>query len=411
MMHMTDEEKRMLDGEYGEGTQEAMKLLAALGKVFDAERFIPVRHAHVAGCAYKTHGDIGLGWLEGLIRKGARVRIPTTLNVISIDRSRDLGQPADLEENQRHSERAYEDLGVITLNTCTPYWCGYAPRFGESVAWAESSAVVYCNSVLGARDNREGGPSALAAGICGVTPFYGMHIAENRWGQVLVKVKDQPRNYSEFAAMGAYVGKQVVEQIAVFDGLTCPTNEDLAALGAALASSGGAPMFHAAGYTPEACTMEQAFGGNRRYETMEITKAEIKKGFELVSRAKSRQVELVTLGCPHVSINQMKEIAEKLDGKRVKNGCRLWIQSNAFIKGMAKQLGYLRIIEKAGGDVVQDICTNLAWPEYLGVKTMASNSTKVAFYTPGSNGLDIWCGDTDQCITAAITGIFPAYEG
>ena len=406
-MYMTDAEKRMLDGEYGEGTQEAMKLLVALCKVFDAEKFIPIKHAHIAGTAFKTHDEIGRDWLENLARKGARVRVPTTLNVISMDRSRDLGQPKALEENQLRSEKAYEDMGIISLNTCTPYWCGYAPRLGESVSWAESSAVVYCNSVLGARDNREGGHSALAAGICGVTPYYGMHITENRWGQVLVKVKEQPRNYSEFAAMGTYVGTQIVEQIAVFTDVTYPTNEDLAAMGAALASAGGTPMFHVLGHTPEAHTMEQAFGNNTKYEVIEITRAEIKKGFEIASRAKSRQVELVTLGCPHVSINQVKEIAEKLDGKKVNDGCRLWIQSSAFVKGMAKQLGYMDIIEKAGGVIVQDICTNLAWPELLGVKTMASNSTKVAFYTPGSNGLDVWCGTTDECLEAAVTGIFP----
>ena len=408
-MYLTDEEKRMLDGEYGYGAQTGMKILVALGKVFDAEKLIPVRSAHVAGTGFKTFGKPGVAWLEDLVEKGAKVRIPTTLNVIGVDRATDLGFPRDLVEWQMRIDNAYEAMGAVPINCCTPYWCGYVPRMGESISWSESSAVVYTNSVLGARDNREGGQSSFASGLTGRTPYYGLHIPENRRGQVLVKILDKPKGYSEYSAVGAYVGKKIVEKIPVFEGFDPPSNEELATLGAALACTGGVAMFHAVGYTPEAPTREAAFQG-APHETIEITRREIREGFQIATRAKSREVDLVLLGCPQLTMHQVRYVAEKLAGRKVKEGTSLWLQANAFVKGMAKQLGYLDIIERAGGLVLQDMCTCLSYPELLGHKTMACNSTKVSFYTPGSNGMDIWCGDTDKCIETAITGVFADEE-
>lgn len=190
-MYLTDEEKRMLDGEYGYGPQIGMKILVAVGKVYDAEKMIPVHHAHVAGTGFKTFGKVGVEWLEDLAEKGAKVRIPTTLNVLSMDRTNDLDFPKDLLEWQLRLSNAYVRMGCTAIHTCTPYWCGYVPRLGEHVSWSESSAVVYANSVLGAPDNREGAQSSFAAGLTGRTPYYGMHIPENRRGQVLVKIIDR----------------------------------------------------------------------------------------------------------------------------------------------------------------------------------------------------------------------------
>ena len=405
-MFLTDEEKRMLEGEYGYGAQLGMKILVSLGKVFEAEKMIPIKHAHVAGTGFKTSGEVGVKWLEDLVAKGAKVRIPTTLNCIGVDRATDLGYPKEKFDWQIRINKAYEAMGCLSINTCTPYWCGYVPRLGESVSWSESSAVVYVNSVLGARDNREGSQSSFAAALTGKTPYYGLHLSENRRGQVLVKIIDQPKCYSEYSAIGAFVGKTIIDKIPVFEGLPVPRNEELSTLGAAMACTGGVAMFHAIGYTPEAPTKEAAFGGNA-YDTIEITRKEIEEGYQIATRSTTREVDLVILGCPHLSIQQIKEIADKLKGKKVKDGVALWLQSNAFVKGMSKQLGYTDIIEKAGGVITQDACTCLSYPELAGYKSMACNSAKVSFYTPGSNGINIRCGDLDQCIEAAVTGYFP----
>jgi len=403
-MYLTDEEKRMMDGEYGYGAQLGMKILVTLGKVFDAEKLVEVQHAHVAGTGFKTFGEVGVKWLEDLVKKNVKVRIPTTLNCIGIDRATDLGFPKEKVDWQMRISDAYKNMGCTAIHTCTPYWCGYVPRLGEHISWSESSAVVYANSVLGARDNREGAQSSFASALTGRTPCYGMHITENRRGQVLVKVVDKPSGYSEYSAIGAYIGKMITEKIAVYDGFVNPRNEDLATLGAAMACTGGVPMFHAVGYTPEAPTVEAAFGGNTDYDVLEITRKEIEEGFQIATRSESREVDLVTLGCPELTIEQVKEIAEKMDGRKKKDGMTVWLQTNAYVKGMSEQLGYTEIIQKFGGILTQDACTCLSYPELIGLKTMACNSTKVSFYTPGSNGLNIWCGDTDQCIETAVTG-------
>ena len=403
-MYLSDEEKRMLDGEYGYGPQIGMKILLAVSKVFDAEKLIPVRHAHVAGTAFKTFGKVGVEWLEDLADKGAKVCIPTTLNCIGVDRSTDLGFPQDKFDWQMRLSDAYKRMGCTPIHTCTPYWCGYVPRLGEHIAWSESSAVVYANSVLGACDNREGAQSSFASGLTGRTPYYGMHIPENRRGQVLVKILDKPDGYAEYSAIGAYVGDRITEKIAVYDGFENPSNEELSTLGAAMACTGGVPMFHAVGYTPEAPTAEAAFGGRKDFDVIEITRKEIEEGFRIVTRSKSREVDLVLLGCPQLTIQQVREIAEKMEGKRKKDGVAVWLQTNAFVKGMAEQLGYKQTIERFGAVMTQDACTCLSYPELAGYKTMAANSAKVCFYTPGSNGMDVWCGSTDKCIETAITG-------
>ncbi len=402
-MFLTDEEKRMLDGELGETTQIAMKILVSLGKIYGAEKFIPIKSAHVAGLSLKSHGVAGMLWAEDMAAKGARVRVPTSCNVIGVDRSRDLGMPKEWCDHQIRIENAYEAMGCMGISTCTPYFCSIVPKFGESIAWAESSAVVYTNSVLGARDNREGGPSALAAGLTGRTPYCGYHLDENRKGDILFKVTAKIGNLADYGALGNYVGKMVGEKTPVFENLGNPSQEDLVAFGAALASAGGVALFHALGITPEAPDKETVFG-KKKYETIELGQKEMAQGYINMTSGKSRDVNFVALGCPHATINQIREIAELLDGKKVSPNVMMWVQTNAAIKGMAQQLGYLAVIEKAGAVLTQDLCTVLAVPEALGATTDATNSPKLAFYGPGANGLDVWYGKLEKCIDAAING-------
>jgi len=273
-MKLTDEENRILDGHKGEPYKMAMEMLVALGEIYGAERMIPVQSAHCAGLSLKSHGIAGCEWAEDMAKAGARVCVPTTMNVVGVDRSRDLGLPRDWSTNQMRIERAYECMGCYGTSSCVPYYTGFVPRFGESIAWAESSAVVFTNSVLGARDNREGGPSALAAGLLGRTPLYGLHLDENRKGDFLFNVESALKDVSDFGALGAYVGRKVGTGIPVFDGLRNPHIEDLVYLGSALASSGSVAMFHAVGITPEAPTVAAAVG-SRKVESVLITDKEI----------------------------------------------------------------------------------------------------------------------------------------
>lgn len=402
-MYLTDEEKSMLNGDQGEPVKLAMEILVALGEIYGADRLIPVKSAHVAGLSLKSHGIAGMEWVEDMARKGAKVRVPMTMNVVGIDRSRDLKLPEDWYTHQKRIEDGYEAMGGYGVSSCVPYYFGFLPKLGEHIAWAESSAVVFTNSVLGARDNREGGPSAWAAGITGRTPNYGLHLDENRIGDVLFDIQVELKDIADYGAVGNYVGKMIGEKIPVFKNLGNPTTEELVYFGSALASAGGVALFHAIGITPEAPTLEAAFKG-RKYEIVVIGEKELAQGYKNLNSGKNRNVDYVAIGCPHCSLNQIKEVADLLKGKKVKDGVTLWVHTNMAIKAMAKQLGYMDTIEEAGGVLTQDLCTILGNPEALGVHTLATNSPKMAFYAPGSNGFDVWYGDVKACIETALTG-------
>lgn len=403
-MYLTDEEKRMLSGEMGEPLRFAMEMLSTLGEINDAEKMIPIKYAHVAGLSFKTHGIAGMEWAEDMADKGARVVVPTTYNVSAVDRSRDLGQPEFWVTHQLRIGKAYERMGVHGTSSCVPYNYGYVPMLGEHIAWAESSAVTYSNSVLGACDNREGGPSALAAALAGRTPDYGMHRRENRYGDIHYKVTAPIKTYADYGALATYVGKQINAKKPVFTGLSNPTQADLVSLSCGLATVSNSTMFHAVGITPEAPDLETAFGGNRNYETVEIGKAELETGYQLLHHGNNRNVDYVAIGCPHANLEQIREVALLLAGKKIKEGVIFLVHTNIPTKAMARQFGYMDIIEEAGAVLTQDFCTPLGDPEDFGVKVMATDSSRCAFYGPHNNGFDVWFGTAEQCVDAAVKG-------
>jgi predicted aconitase len=405
-MRLNDEHKRMLQGECGEPARVAMEMLNTLGTIYDAEDLVPVASAHCAGLSLKSHGVAGMEWAEDMARGGARVVIPTTMNVIGVDRSRDLGLPAEWVEHQMRIEKAYEAMGCIGTSSCVPYFSGFLPHFNEHVAWAESSAVVFLNSIVGARDNREGGPSAWASGITGYTPRYGLHLDENRRGEIIFDIQTKLEGLADYGALGNYVGKMVGTRIPVFLNLGAPSIEDLVAFGSALASSGGVAMFHAVGITPEATTLSAATGG-KDCERVIIGQDEIYQGYRNLSSSSGGPVDYVAIGCPHCTLNQIAEIAHMLEGRRVHEGTALWVHTNIPIKRMAEQYGYLKAIEDAGGVLTQDLCTILGNPEALGFRSLATNSPKMAFYAPGSNKMTVNYGTTENCIRAALDGVWP----
>lgn len=404
-MLLTDEQKRMLNGERGEPLRFAMEMLNTLGEINDAEKIIPIKYAHVAGLSLKTHGLSGLRWVEKMADMGAKVVVPTSFNVCAVDRSRDLGQPEFWVEHQSRIGKGYERMGCYATSSCTPYLYGFLPSLGEHVAWAESSAVTFSNSILGARDNREGGPSALAAALVGGTPDYGMHRKENRYGDILYKINVPLESYTDYGALATYVGKQIEAMIPVFDNIGSPSMAEKICLSCGLATVSNSTMFHAIGVTPEAPTLEAAFGG-KKYETIEIGKEELEIGYQMLQHGKNRNVDYVAIGCPHATIEEIRELAELLDGKKVKDGVQFLIHTNVQTKGIAKQLGYFDTIEKAGAIITQDFCTSLGNPEDFGANVMVTNSSRAAFYGPHNNGLDVWFANADKCVDAAIKGYY-----
>ncbi|MCL2122888.1 MAG: aconitase X catalytic domain-containing protein [Desulfovibrionaceae bacterium] len=401
-MKLDDGDKKILDGAEGPAKRMAMEMLEGLGKVYGAEKLIPVKSAHVS-VSFRTHGDAGLEWVEEIAATGAKVNIPTTTNPMGLDRSRDLRLPAEWCSKQLLIYDGYMRMGCHGTASCTPYFCGFIPQYKEHIAWSESSAVIFINSVLGARNNREGAPSAFAAGLIGKTPYYGLHQDENRRAQILFKVTARVRGLADIGAMGAYVGRILGTRTPAFSGLHPLTMEDHVYLGAALASSGGAALYHVLGQTPDALVA----GDNILVpgcEVVELGQKELEHGYERLTSNMDRIVDFVAIGCPHLTLNQVAEVAALLDGKKVKPGVTVWIHTNVAVKAMATQLGLTQIIERSGAVLTQDICTINSIPEALGLASLATNSAKMAFYAPGANKLKAWYGSLCQCIEAGVTG-------
>ncbi|OYT58766.1 hypothetical protein B6U81_07285, partial [Thermoplasmatales archaeon ex4484_30] len=235
-----------------------MRLLVRLGDVYNADKMIPVSSVQVAGVSYKSIGDPGLEFLEDFASKGAKVKVLTYLNPAGMDLEnwKEMGIDENFAKKQMRIINAFKEMGIVATATCTPYLAGNLPRFNEHIAWSESSAVSFANSVIGARTNREGGPSALAAAICGLTPNYGLHLDENRKPHFLVKVKADLKFNADFGAMGYFIGSIVKNKIPYFEGIKNANTDHLKALGAAMAASGAVALYHVDGMTPEASLME-----------------------------------------------------------------------------------------------------------------------------------------------------------
>lgn len=295
--------------------------------------------------------------------------------------------PEEYRQKQLRIINAYKKMQLDLTFSCTPY---YVERVkpGWHVAWAESSAVMYANSVLGFWTNREGSPSALAAALIGKTPDYGMHRAENRQPNILVKVEAHPQNEAEFGALGIYVGKIMKDKIPIFRGLSNYTNEDLKQLGAGMATSGMTSMFH----------YQEPHKRRRELERVSVEAMDIKNTMEELSTSLEAP-DLIFIGCPHCSLNEIRHVARVLEGKRVKKEAELWVCTSRHIKGKAKS--EVEIIERAGGHVLCDTCAVVTWIKNFQIDTMMTNSAKTAYYAPTFNGVNVALAPLNQCVNAA----------
>jgi len=375
-MYLTKNEEAMLSGEKGEVAERSFRLLARLGEIYGADKMIPVSSAQVSGVSYKSIGDPGMEFLEDYAEKGAKVRMVTFLNPagMDIENWKDLGIPQDFAEKQLRIMNAFRRMGIVVSATCTPYLAGNLPRYREHIAWSESSAISFSNSVIGARTNREGGPSALAAAICGVTPNYGLHLDENRKPELVVNVETKLEDNADFGALGYVVGKQAKNKILFFKGIKEADTDQLKALGAAMAASGAVALYHVDGMTPEAHLMNP-----QGLETITVDGKALDETFTKLSTGK--EPDIVILGCPHASLKEIMTLAGKLEGRTLRKP--LWICTSRMVKEAANRMGFTQTIERAGGKVVADTCMVVSPIEDIGYKTTGANSGKAANYLPG----------------------------
>ena len=406
----------MLAGEQGPAIQKAMEIVVALGKIYGATKLVPVTSVQVAGVSYKNLGQAGLDFLREWAEQGAEVRVPTTLNPAGMDLRawRELGIPETFARQQEAVIEVYRAMGISPTCSCTPYLVGNVPGFGEHVAWAESSAVSFANSMLGARTNREGGPSALAAALTGRTAAYGLHLDENRRARYLVDVRCPLRSEADFGALGYLIGQKVRNAVPYLRLPTLPpfhpsnlppfhpSNLPLKTLGAAMAASGAVALYHVEGVTPEARRANMLAPDAERLIIEDLFPA------YAALNAPVEQIDLVSIGCPHASLEEIAEIARAVEGKRLQ--AMLWITTARQIKEKAAEAGYMTIIEAAGGRLVADACLVVAPMNDLGFRTLATNSAKMAFYAPSHSGLQVRFGPLEQCLEAALTGRMRLFE-
>jgi predicted aconitase len=402
-MRLTTEEEAMLAGAQGQAAKKAMEIVVALGKIYEAEELVPVASVQVAGVSYGNLGQAGLEFIQEWAEQGARTRVPTTLNPAGMDLEawRELGIPEEYARRQAEIIEAYQTMGIATTCTCTPYLVGNEPRLGEHIAWSESSAVSYANSVLGARTNREGGPSALAAAITGRTAKYGLHLEENRQAHHLIEVKCAVESVTDFGALGYIVGRRVGEGVPDFrlDRNFKPGDEDLKALGAAMAASGAVALYHVEDVTPEA-KMGKVLADDARSVAIE----RLDEGYEALDGV-AQEINLVWIGCPHASLLEIEEVATLLDGRKVK--AQLWVTAARGVLITARAKGLVHRIEACGGKVVADACPIGAPLHEMGFESVATNSGKGAFYLLSHLGLQVRFGPLSRCIEAAVKGRWP----
>ncbi len=394
-MHLNREQEEMLNGEQGEVAERLFRLLVRLGEIYGAEEMIPVGSVQVAGVSYKSIGDPGLEFLEDFASKGAKVKVLTYLNPAGMDMEnwKEIGFPEDFAKSQIRIMEAFRAMGIVVTATCTPYLAGNLPRFGEHIAWSESSAVSFSNSVIGARTNREGGPSALAAAICGVTPNYGLHLDENRKPDIVVDVTAPLEFNADFGALGYFVGKQVKNAKPYFRGIKNVNTDQLKALGAAMAASGAVALYHAENLTPEA--RDQDISG---LEKIQVGKEELEGTFEKLNTGDLP--DIVILGCPHASLREIASLADKVEGKTLKRP--VWICTSRVMSEAAERMGFKAIIEKAGGKIVADTCMVVSPIEEMGYATTGVNSGKAANYLPGFCKQNVVFHNVDELIGKVI---------
>ena len=391
-MYLTKEEERIYDGEFGWANQMCMKILVRLGELFNATRLIPINSAHVSGVSYKTLGDAPSDFLEALANADAKAKVKATLNPQSFDREYLCKKlPPDLYQKQSDIMTYFEKMGFTESLTCTPYYLEN-PKRGSHLAWAESSAVVYTNSVTGAWTNREGGPSALAAAIIGKTPDYGIQKAENRQPKVLVKLEKQLQSEVEFGALGIFLGKILEDEIPIIQGLQNASKDNLKQLSAALASTGMVNMFYC----------ENRDIKINEIEKINVETRDIKQTIENLATTSTQKPDLVFVGCPHCSLNEIKQASELIGSRKIKDGTEFWVCTSRHIKEKAGK--YMEKIEKSGGHVLTDTCAVVTWTDKLGIKTIMTNSAKTAHYVPTLNKAETILAPIKECLKTAFKG-------
>ncbi|GGC84637.1 hypothetical protein GCM10007216_14170 [Thalassobacillus devorans] len=405
---LSEWDKRLLEGKEGKAKQIAMQIIVRMAEVQKAKQLIDISQAHIDGCIYT--GEASLKFAETLANLKGEVSVPTTLNSISVDQQRWEKQGVDptFAELANQLAQAYVEMGAKPSFTCSPYQLPDKPKFGEHIAWAESNAVVFANSVIGARTNRYPDFMDICAALTGRAPLSGYHLDEERLGDVLV---DLPKldhvDDSFFPVLGYLVGGKVESQVPVVHGLNYkPTHDDLKAFGAAGATSGAVGMFHIVEVTPEAPTVEEALGHKPPKEHWKVTMEELQNTWRELNTANDQKIDLIAFGNPHFSISECWKLADICRGKRKHPDVNVLITTSRYVYEEARKQGLTDEVERFGATFITDTCWCMierpVIPEHT--QTIMTNSAKYAHYAPGLVDCNVYFGSIEDCVRTAISG-------
>jgi predicted aconitase len=409
-LHLSDKDNAMLAGEHGPAVRLAMSILTRMARVFGAPRLMDITAAHIDSTIYI--GAAGLEFAERLAGLGAQVVVPTTSNVSSVDEHgwRDWAVPAEWAEKAQRQMAAYESMGCSPTWTCAPYQSAGRPTLGQQIAWGESNAIAYANSVLGARTERYPDLLDICCAITGRVPARGLHLTENRAGDFQVRLNSVPvtaqQAASFFPVLGHLLGTLAQDRIPVIEGLQVqPTDDQLKALGAAAASAGAVALYHIIGVTPEAPTLSAAFQGRPPQATVDITLADLQQSHrELTTAGAGGELDWVVVGCPHFSLAEFEHLSRLTSGRQTHPRTHFLVMSNRVTVTQATAAGYLDSVVAFGGRVAVDTCI-LASPMLpASDRRLMTDSAKCAYYTPGMLGSRTAFGSLEDCVRSAIAG-------
>jgi cis-L-3-hydroxyproline dehydratase len=409
VVNLTDADRAMLDGERGAAAQLAMSILVRMAEVYGAESLMDISQAHIDSTIYL--GDATLEFAERLASLGAKVAVPTSLNVSGVDECgwKDWAVSPEWAAKAARQMLAYERMGAVPTWTCAPYQTHMRPKFGQQIAWGESNAIAFANSVIGARTERYPDLLDICCAITGRVPAIGLHLGENRAGELLLRLRGVPRVLQEddqfFAVLGHLTGKLAGDSIPVVDGVVvAPAEDQLKAFAAAAASSGRVALFHMVGVTPEAPTLDAAFQGRAPSQTVEITLADLREARAELTTADGRELDMVILGSPHFSLAEFSQLAPLVEGRRKHARVRFLVTSSRLMKEHAAEKGVLAPIAAFGAEITLDTCilaSPMLPPE---IRTLMTNSAKYAYYAPSLLNTRVTFGSLADCVRSAIEG-------
>jgi len=402
-MFLTNEEEEILKGKEGLAKKFAMEILIKVGNLFRAKRLIPIKYAHVHGHYGSLH-DAGMEIIEKFASLGAKYSVPTTINPSSISvEGTEISIPNEYAEKQKRLRIAHEVMGVYPNWSCCPYYVVF-PMFGDCIAWAESSAVVYANSVIGARTNRMSTGLEIAASIIGKIPEFGLYITENRFPKIEIEIKIKNLYDEDFHALGYLLGKLCERKVPFIKGISGKiTLDDLKALGASAASSGALELYHIENITAEVKGGLFNIKKRKLEKKFTITKEDLKKVKQKISTT-SGEVNIVMLGCPHYSVEEMKKLVKLIKGRKISNNLPLWVYTSSRVKAICRGLGILELLRKSNVKVISGTCPVISPLNLLNIRSIMVNSAKAANVIPSEHNIDVAFASTQECVNTAILG-------